>query len=404
MASVKKQTPAPTTATASPPTTTASPADAGILGDAGNPLPTAGATSGALGDPGAIGVPKYQTIGGQYVYEGTNYQRVIQGADGKFYAVDAGGNVLVGPDGKPVADQPTVDRSNNPIKVQATYEAPPGTQVRSPADVTGRIEPGSPAAQSAMFGPARYQPGQEVSILAGLPAELRAQVQQQMVDRGLAPSGNAVGIGGYDSNWANSFKDVLSYANANNLTWDAALSAMPIADRTTTTQRNHYSISLTAPEDLAATFKSVAENMIGFGNVPQDTIDDFVRGYQQTQRDAAMKKISVQEAGAREPNQQVAVDDQGNVVTQRSYPTPSSPQDLAAASTDSSGGVNPLAPVTTDVTEAPTAQTAAESYLKQHFSGAYGATQLAGQVNNLISMMNNKLGAPSLTGSAGTGP
>lgn len=392
MASTKKQT-TPVTQPA------AAPVDPALTGGLGVGAPPAGSTTNAIPEPTAIGVPKYQTIGGRYVFKGTKYDQVIQGNDGKFYAVDAGGNIIINPDGSPAADTPTTDRSGNPVRLPAQYQTPAGAQVPSPSGVTSRIEPGSMAAAMGTSGPTRYDEGQEVAILAGMPAEQRAQVQQAMVDRGLAPT-NAVGIGGYDSNWAGAFKNVLSFANANNMKWDDALRAMPIVDRTSTAtvQRNHYNVTLTSPEDLAAVFKKAASDLLGGTDVPQGLIDGYVRGYQEMQRQDQMTKIQQQEDAANEPKQRITVDADGNPIAD---PTLSRQTSRSAGPLDAPSAL-PKPEITTS-TALPSAQQYAQDQLQKQMPGQYRATQIAQQYD-VLSRLIGTMGGSGVSGTSGTAP
>lgn len=401
MASTKKQT-TPVTQPAA-----AAPVDPALTGGLGVGAPPAGSTTNAIPEPTAIGVPKYQTIGGRYVFKGTKYDQVIQGNDGKFYAVDAGGNIIINPDGSPAADTPTTDRSGNPVRLPAQYQTPAGAQVPSPGGVTSRIEPGSMAAAMGTSGPTRYDEGQEVAILAGMPAEQRAQVQQAMVDRGLAPT-NAVGIGGYDSNWAGAFKNVLSFANANNMKWDDALRAMPIVDRTSTAtvQRNHYNVTLTSPEDLAAVFKKAASDLLGGTDVPQGLIDGYVRGYQEMQRQDQMTKIQQQEDAANEPKQKITVDADGNPID-TGVPAGTdigggALPDSAAGATGKPSGALP-SPVITSSTALPSAQQYAQDQLQKQMPGQYRATQIAQQYD-VLSRLIGTMGGSGVGSTVGTAP
>lgn len=401
MASTKKQT-TPVTQPASQ----ASPIDPSLTGSIGVGAPPVGSTTNAIPEPTAIGVPKYQTIGGRYVFKGTKYDQVIQGNDGKFYAVDAGGNIIINPDGSAAADTPATDRSGNPVRLPAQYQTPAGAQVPSPSGVTSRIEPGSAAAAMGTSGPTRYDEGQEVAILAGMPAEQRAQVQQAMVDRGLAPT-NAVGIGGYDSNWAGAFKNVLAFASANNMKWDDALRAMPIVDRTSTAtvQRNHYNITLTSPTDLKAIFNKAASDLLGGTDVPAGMADGFVNAYQEMQRQDQMTKIQQQEAAANEPKQKITVDADGNPINTSAPPGTDigggALPDSAAGATGKTPGALP-SPVITSSTSLPSAQQYAQDQLRQQMPGQYRATQIAQQYDVFSKLLGTIGGGGGST--VGTAP
>jgi hypothetical protein len=391
VASTKKQTP--------PTTTPTSPVDPALTGNLGVGAPPAGTTTtNAIPEPTAIGVPKYQTIGGRYVFKGTKYDQLIEGNDGKFYAVDAGGNIIINPDGSPAADTPATDRSGNPVRLPAQYQTPAGTQVPTPGGTTSRIEPGSPAAALGTTGPTRYDEGQEVAILAGMPPEQRAQVQQAMVDRGLAPT-NAVGIGGYDSNWASSFKNVLAYANANNMKWDDALRSMPIVDRTSTAtvQRNHYNITLTSPTDLRAIFNKAASDLLGGTDVPVGMADGFVNAYQEMQRQYWTAKNAEAEATASEPKQKVTVDADGNPIVD---PTLSQQTSRSAGPPDAPT-VLPK-PVTTTTVNPPTPQAYAQEQLQKQMPGQYRATQIAQQYDVFSKLLGQIGGGGGST--VGTAP
>lgn len=394
----KRNPPAP-----APTTPTTTPVDPSITAAFGA-IPQGGAVGNAPLEPTAIGVPKWQTIGGRYVFKGTKYAQVIQGTDGKYYGVDPAGNVIINPDGTSAVDTPATDRSGNPVRLPAQYQAPPGPTLATRTQATSRIDPGSIAAVGGAFGPARYNEGDEVSILAGMPAEQRAQVQQQMIDRGVAPS-TGVGVGGYDANWASSFKNVLAFANANNMRWDDALQAMPMVDRTTTVSKspNQYTVNLTSPQDLSAIFKKAASDLLGGTDVPQGMIDGYVNAYQEMQRQDQMNQIADKEK-ASNTTVKMRVDADGNPVpTGPAVGTDSGgalPDSAAtAAGPSASGNVAPI--VTESALETP--QQYAQDQLKNQNPGRYRATQIAQQYD-VLSGMINQIGAGSGGSTQGTGP
>jgi hypothetical protein len=376
----------------------------------GAPPPT-GTVGGVIPDPTAIGVPKYQTIGGAFVFEGTKYKRVIQGGDGKYYAVDASGAVMTDDKGQPIQDQPTTDRSGTPIRVQAQYgPAPPGSNVNTPAGVTSRIEPGSPAAQLGMAGPARYDEGAEWSLFAQMPAEQRVQVQQAMIDRGIAPS-TGVANGAFTTDWLSSFKTILGYANANNQNWEDALASMPQVDRTktVTVQPNQYEIHLDSPQDLAAVYRKAIAATIGGGAVPQSEVDSFVRAYQEMQRTDqetanAAKEKAIADAGL---GQQVAIGPDGKPLPTGTPPgTDIAPGVLPDSAATAAGPVGTGLPTpgvtTTTATESP--QQFALDQVKQKYAGRYQATNMANAyglfVNSMAGLGATGGAAPSTVGTA----
>jgi hypothetical protein len=362
------------------------------------PAPT-GSVGSSIPEPGAIGVPKYQTVGGHFVFEGSKYKRVIQGNDGKFYAIDASGGVLTDDQGTPIQDEPQVDRAGSPIRLQAQY-ATPGTPGSQLPGITSRIEPGSPAAaqQPGQFGPARYQPGDETAIWFGLPAEQRSQVMQAMLDRGIAPSsGTTSGIG---QDWVTAFHTILGYANANNLTWDRALASMPMADRTTTKQVStaQYDMQLTSEADLGAIYKKAVAQLIGGGHIDQGEVDRYVRAYQQMQRNDQEKAIADSERARLTPKT-VRVDSSGNVIP-----------DSAPAGTDVAGSLpdsaaaaagpvsqNPSAIVTER--SVPSPEAAAAEQVKREHPAAYQETNMANAYNLFVNAIAGIGRSASTTGS-----
>jgi hypothetical protein len=362
-------------------------------------MPAGTTIGGATPEPTAIGVPKWQTVGGRYVFKGTKYDQLIQGNDGKWYALDRSGNPIINPDGTAATDTPATDRTGNPIKLPASYVTT-GGYGETPSQGHGRVTPERPSHS------ARYNEGDEASILAGMPIEQRVQVQQAMVDRGLAPT-SGVGVGGYDSNWASKFKDVLAYANANGQTWNQALQSMPLADRTTTAtvQANHYTVTLDSPQDLAAIFKTAASNLIGGSDVPQGMIDGFVRGYQEMQRQDQMAKIKDQEAAAFEPKKTITLDADGNPIPTNTAPGADVsgvlPDAAGTAMGPSTGGIP--APSIRETTSLPSAGQYAQDQIKKQYAGRYGATQIARQYD-VLSGLIGQIGAGTGGSTQGQAP
>lgn len=382
------------------PGTPPTPVDEATVAGAGPP-PGGASIGAAIPEPSAVGVPKFQTVGGHFVFVGTKYKRVILAGDGNYYALDPLGNILTDPvTGKQVTDTPKADRSGNPIKVQAQYQAPTGAPVDTPNmggyPVTSRIQPGSPAAQAGTFGPARYDEGQEGAIFWGMPAEQRVQVQQAMIDKGLNPS-SALTPGGLDQSWVTAFKTVLGYANANNLTWVDALQSMPDIDRTqvATVQRNHYNVQLTSPQDLAAVFRQAMGRTIGGGQVPEADVQQYVRAFQQVQLEDAQKRAEQANAAAFEPKRKVAVDAAGNVIGEPAGTDVTSLPDSAAGAVPTSGLPGPALDVTT---APPSPEAFAQDYIKTHFANRVNQTSYASAYNLFLNSLG--MSGPS-TASAG---
>jgi hypothetical protein len=126
------------------------------------------------------------------------------------YKVDESGEIMKDAQGRPI-----------PWYVQV----PEGQQVDTPAGVTTRIEPGSPAAVAGRQVHPRYWSHDAWTLVDAMSAEDVYGVQRQLIDAGLLKPKNVV-AGNWTNDEAGAFQQVLSAANASGVTWDVALSHM----------------------------------------------------------------------------------------------------------------------------------------------------------------------------------
>lgn len=284
----------------------------------------------------------------------------------------------------PATGQVAQDASGNPVPWFGTKQVP------FAKDLFGGYA--NDNGDTLYYG-AQYNDGDEWAVIGNMPVELRAQVQQAMLDRGLFGSKHPnVALGSWDNESATAFKQVLAYANSTGKDWQDALQEMPVLDQNTLdaqngVQRNSYKISLSNPQDLEAVFKRAAADLIGGSDVPQDVVDDFVRAYQQQERTAQEAEIARQEAASRSTTPVTP----GTDVMGASLP------DDATAAMANVQKTTPGGSPVTEVTSAPSAQTVAEQTIKDKFAGRYGATQIAHQLDNLASILGTGMGGGGST-------
>lgn len=141
--------------------------------------------------------------------------------------------------------------------------------------------------QDAIVG-ARYFEGDEWAQIGGLSPELKAQIQDAMLDRGLYSSAKPrIARGAWDNDSATAFKQVLAYANAQGIPWNLALDNMPKMDDAGKVkygpQAPHvytpFTATLTNPTDLKAVIKAGARSVLG-RTLSDDEVGGFIGNYQ----------------------------------------------------------------------------------------------------------------------------
>jgi hypothetical protein len=187
--------------------------------------------------PTPIGVPKYQVT-----------------ETGEIAKYPAG---TKGPNGE--------DLGGQPVPWSATV--PEGRQVASPFGVTGRIEPGSPAAEAGRQVRPKYWSHDAWTLVDGLSAEDVYGVQRQLIDSGLLKAKGVV-AGNWTNQEAGAFQQVLSLANQSGVTWDVALAHMAANGRAnppeqTKVQRPQVEIHKANPFALGQVADKLSSQLIG---------------------------------------------------------------------------------------------------------------------------------------------
>lgn len=290
------------------------------------------------------------------------------------------GFAAVGPDGKPL-----------PWTVPDQTEMSTRQTSRSP----GPVQPHPVGA--------RYFDGQEWSEIGGLPPEVKAQIQQAMLDRGLYSSAKPrIAMGAWDNDSATAFKQVLAYANASGMTWDMALKNMPKLDDGV--ERNPdgsvkvkygptaphtftpFSATLTNPTDLRAVIKAGARSVLG-QTLNDDEVSRFVQNYQQSELVPQEQQYNAQHAAqAAGFAAQDAYSHAQDEIQQTGTATTQVPTTVSGPS---SIVTNPASP-----------SNAAAEFARTTHPGMAGAHDLAGQFNNLMGLLSGIVGNTATAGSS----
>ncbi len=271
----------------------------------------------------------------------------------------------------PATGQVAMDQQGNPVP---WFGSKPG------GPTIPNVFAGTGGSMSTDYFAAQYNDGDEWAVVGSMPVEMRADVQQAMLDRGLfgAKKPN-VALGSWDNESASAFKQVLAYANATGMDWQEALRDMPVVsadglnpDGSQQVERGHYQIKLSNPADLAQVFKRAAADLIGGGDVPQEEIDKYVRAYQGLEKADQEAQIAAQEKAKRDVAVQEPID-----------------QNVMGASLPDSAPVVSGAgdPVVTTTTNAPDPSTLAQQMIKEKFGGRVGATNVARAMDSFLSIL-----------------
>lgn len=304
--------------------------------------------------------------------------------------------------------QYTTDPSTGQVATDASGNPVPWFGAKSTPAIPN-VFAGTGGSQATSYFGAQYHDGDEWAVIGNMPPELRSQVQQAMLDRGLFGSKKPnVALGSWDNESASAFKQVLAYANATGKDWQDALQSMPVlsddelaaADGTKGSKRQINQIKLSNPQDLAQVFKNAAADLLGSAP-PQEEIDKFVRAYQNSEREEQQTAIA-QQAAAQRNSSVVRVGPDGQPIDRPAgtdygegvLPDSAAGVNVAVQPTDAAG--NDLV----ETTSAPTAATAAADAIKKAHPGQYGATQLAGTFDKFLSILGGMSSPGSTQGTA----
>lgn len=118
----------------------------------------------------------------------------------------------------------------------------------------------------------KYMDGSEQQIIASLPPEVIAQLQQQMATAGLIGPDTKFRVGLADSATTNAFATVLGYANVNGLDWKSALARLVNTPQVTPAGGSNPSgkpIEQANPADEDAALRDAAQKLIGKDPSPE---------------------------------------------------------------------------------------------------------------------------------------
>ena len=134
------------------------------------------------------------------------------------------------------------------------------------------------AAGRTVSQPARYFDGDEWKPASLSPAKV-AELQRQMAQAGLFGPKGKYRNGVWDKDSAAAYAEVLAYANASGMDKDTALKRYQAAPADPGAGREPLVKRLTNPDDLRATFETVARTKLGRKLAPGE-VDRFVQAYQ----------------------------------------------------------------------------------------------------------------------------